>query len=865
MIIERNLHRSRLRHLATGASIIAVAFALPAHAQAVAPGEGLVVEEIIVTAEKREQSLQRVPMAISALSASMLRDAGTVDMQGVANLVPSLTAAQVDRPMNQTYRVRGIGSDPNIPTFEPDVALFIDGVYMPRTGLGIDDLVDLARVEVLKGPQSTLYGKNAAAGVVNVVSSAPSRELQGRIEASLSNSEGARNALTYRLAGSISGPLTDNVRVRLTGVYYNQDHTFVNLTPGAGNANEMKRYALRGQIEFDLSDQVTLNLTGAHTKILKSDAINPDLYLGAFPEAAVVADGLLGPFTALRPLFPNSVGCANNNPTDRIICTGSPKQSTGDSDMASATLTAKLDFATLTSITAWSRYGVGGADSNVAQLSLPLISFNDIQKGSAYSQELRLVSPTGTPFEWLVGGYYLNTKFARGDNGQTPIFQLQGAAPYFPMPLPPATVTALAPFFAGLTQLNTMGVTNIPAPGTGRIVLGQNGDQGFLDSRASSEYWAAFAQGTLHLSEQFALTGGLRWQTEDKNASLNNRSVTAANPYFVNVLTQLAALPTPVRTALGASYNVLVATATQLAGTNILSARLVPTSVNGSLPTLSKSSLNWTATANFTPNRDTLLYATYARGNKSGGYNIGFGNAPVSSLAFKPERVDNMEIGVKLSLLDRRARLAISAFSTTYHDYQNAGFVGLQFLVNNAEKARVRGIEFDGAFALAKGLSLNAGASFLDAKFVKYTGGACSFGTVPNPVTAACDLSGRKLPLTPSTRITGGLHYDHTIGLGTFYGRADVNWQSKATTNSANLDPRSIQNAYAMANLRLGLRTESGFDISLWSNNVFNKTVVQFSAVLNLLSSNPDGTTTSGYQNYLSAPRQFGLTLRKTF
>lgn len=177
----------------------------------------------------------------------------------------------------------------------------------------------------------------------------------------------------------------------------------------------------------------------------------------------------------------------------------------------------------------------------------------------------------------------------------------------------------------------------------------------------------------------------------------------------------------------------------------------------------------------------------------------------------------------------------------------------------------MKGVEIDGAFALAKGLSLNAGASFLDAKFIKYTGGACAFGATPDPVTSACDLSGRKLPLTPSTRLTGGLQYERETSLGTLYGRADVNWQSKVTTNSANLDPRSVQDAYALTNMRFGLKTDGGFDVSLWANNVFNKTIVQFTGVLNLLSSNPDGTTTSGYQSYLSAPREFGLTLRQKF
>ena len=163
--------------LACASSItIAVAlWAAPAMAQgASADSDG--IEEIVVTAQKRAQSLQDVPMAISAVSGDTLRDAGTIGIDGLANLVPSLATVSNNQPLAQSYRIRGLGSDPSIPTFEPSVALFIDGVYMPRTGLGVDDLVDIARVEVLKGPQSTLHGKNATAGVISVVSARPGSE-----------------------------------------------------------------------------------------------------------------------------------------------------------------------------------------------------------------------------------------------------------------------------------------------------------------------------------------------------------------------------------------------------------------------------------------------------------------------------------------------------------------------------------------------------------------------------------------------------------------------------------------------------------------------------------------------------------------
>lgn len=187
---------------ASGIAIAAVLMAPVAIAQA-APAEDSGLEEIVVTAQRREQSLQDVPMAISAVSGDTLRDAGANGIDALAALIPSLATVANNQPLAQSYRIRGLGTDPNIPTFEPSVALFIDGVYMPRTGLGVDDLVDIARIEVLKGPQSTLYGKNATAGVISVVSARPAGEFGGSAEASISVIEGGAmpwpSALRVRL------------------------------------------------------------------------------------------------------------------------------------------------------------------------------------------------------------------------------------------------------------------------------------------------------------------------------------------------------------------------------------------------------------------------------------------------------------------------------------------------------------------------------------------------------------------------------------------------------------------------------------------------------------------------------------------
>ena len=764
-------------------AVILAAASTPAIAQS-SEEDGATVGDIVVTAQKREQSLQNVPMSVTALDDGMLRDAGAITMEGVSRMVPSLTTVQGDSPISQSYRIRGIGSNPAIPTFEPDVGLFIDGVYLPRSGLGVDDLVDLERIEVLAGPQSTLYGKNVTGGVINVVTKAPSSIFEGHVAVSVSQLKGARNAGAVRTEGSVSGPLNDSVRFRLTGVYYGQGATFVNLVPGAGNANDMKRYAIRGVMEFDLSANIRLSVTGARTEVMGAHTNDPDmLYYGVTPLAL---DTQLGPVFGVTP-------CADNDPTNRVICTDKPYESTSYSDILSATLTSSIGANTITSITAWSDYSTRKVQDDIDQMRIPLLAFRDRQSGKTFTQEVRLVSPGGEKIDWLAGGYYLHSTFARGDHGQSPTFILQDAAPFIPL-----------------------------APG---IPFGQPGDLGFIDSRAQSDYFAVFGQGTYHLNEQFVLTGGLRWQTETKTASINNSS--RIDP-----------------TAPG--------------GINILSVALTPGGVNGGFRHQTDG-FTWSATGEYHPDEDSMIYVTYARGGKSGGFNIGFGSAPRANRPFGDETADSYELGAKWTSPDRRARLNVSAFRTVYSNYQDAGYVSLQFLVNNAAKVTTQGFEASGVFAIAKSLTLNASATYADAKYNNYTSGSCYPGEVPNNADGSgCDLSGKSLPLIPDWRTNVSLQYEHPIGPSQLYGRIDWSWSADSLTNT-NLDPRSVQPAFSLLNLRFGLRTESGVDASIWITNLANETYVSNTGISNIFGDDP------AYQVNLGAPREIGFTLRKQF
>ncbi len=766
------------------------------------------VETVVVTAQKREQTLQNVPLSVTAITANTMHVAGVTNMQGVSLLTPSLTVAQTVGPVNQSYRIRGMGSDANIPTFEPDVALFVDGVYMPRSGQSVDDLVDVDRVEVLEGPQSTLYGKNATAGVVNVVTTAPSSYLRGSLEGSVSELDSSLKAPVYRVAGSVSGPVSDRLRISLTAVTYNQGDSYKNLQPGAPNANNMNRYSLRAVADADLWSGATLRVALSRSEIYNTRNGDADnlYYTTTPPNNAYKLDSLLG--------SKFNVGiCPDNDPNDRVICTSSPWTNASYNNVASATLTAPVGRLSLTSITALSDYRVQDTNGDIAQVILPLLSYNDIQKGGDFSQELHLASPTGDTLEWMVGGFYARSTFNRGDDGQSPTFVIGTAGPFVPLPAP------LAAF-----------------------KVGQPGDQGFLNSSSSSNYGAIFGNLTYHFNDRFSLSGGVREQTESKRASVNNAySISPATPNL------------PLGPCGQFPVNLLTVSLTPTA-----SPACPSTPVNASF-SHSTSYPTWNVTGQYHATADTMLYATVSRGGKSFGYNIGFGSTPSGQRQFKDEFVTNYEVGVKSTLLGGRARVSAALFYTDEDNYQNATFVGTQFLVNNAEKVTVKGAEANGTVVLGHGFTLNAAATYVDAAYDTYTAGGCYYGEAANNGAGGCNLSGRGLPLSPRWRTNAGMQYQHDTGVGQLYGRLDWTWQSSMYANT-NLDPRSLQAAYSLVNLRLGMKLDHGLDVALWGNNVANAVYSQADYVSNVF-----GINDPAFQRFLGRPREFGLTVKKSF
>ncbi len=749
---------------------VLISAGLPLSASAVAQVQSnapsLVLEEVVVTAQKRVQSLQDVPVAVSAINGELLMEAGVSDLLNLQLLVPSLTMEQNKGPGFATFRIRGVGNLGNIPNFEPAVGLFIDGAYRSKSGLGVGQLVDVDRVEVLRGPQSTLYGRNVTAGLISVITKRPTETFEGFIEGSAGNYDSGV------LKASVSGPLSDNVQGRLSGLWEQRDGTFDDIHQNT-EPNETESWAVRGQLAFQPTDHLSiLAIAGYSGKDV--DCCNADVDLGAL---GISLSGLV-------------MGSAPDaDPANRKM--QNSQANTYEDEAKELTLTIEYDVGTavFTSLTSYDDFDIFGIlDSE--QSPLDAITFYDGQEGETFTQEFRLTSSDGGDFDWMAGLAYYKHDFTRGSLGAEE---------------PTATLGAhivLPPFQAGLG--------------------GAPGDAAFFKSTYDTENYSAFAQGNWHVSERLTLGAGVRWFYEEKDMTINSRAEIASFPSYALITT-------------------------------------VAAPVSGNRDT---DQVTWNLSASFHTSDGTMLYGSVSSGAKGGGFNGDWdasGSLSLDDREFEDEEVINYELGVKASLLDNRVNLNANVFYSEFDNFQNASFLGLSFLVANAEEVTTSGLEIDMVALLAPWLTADFSYTYLDAQYDDFAGGSCYFGRTPdNPATGNCDLSGDTLPLAPENRYHLGLSGHWPLASGEFYARADYTWTDETDTDNA-LDPRGVQDSYGILNGRLGWRNDS-FDITAWIVNATDEDVVTVSSPQTLF-----GTVDGGRQVYLNDPQTYGVTLRYTF
>jgi iron complex outermembrane receptor protein len=736
----------------TAFATLALALAVPAHA---ADADADAGSEIVVTARHREESAQSVPVALSVVNEKSLEQTGNFTIGQAVQQIPSLQVVNTN-PRNTNITIRGLGANSALAVdgLEYGVGFYLDGVYYGRPGQSQFDLVDLERIEVLRGPQGTLFGKNTTAGAINITSKEPSFKPELTAEGSLGNWN------YHQIRVSASAPLSDTLAVRLTVADTNRDGFLTNLYDNS-KAENYKNTSVRGQILWKPNEDLKVRLIGDFSSQKQHYILNVfDSYFTTRPNGTTIANN----FVDRLARFGQTPANYDFHAFDRIGNANSPFQANMKSYGVSGEVDYNLGWANLTSITAyrwWDWRPANDVDSLPLSINLKGHQQNFQRQ---FSQELRLASSGKHFIDWQAGLYYFWQKvpgYGATQYGKDfALYTLPGATP-------PA---ALANISAALTNLEV---------------------DSFSDARTKS--YAAFGQVDVHLAEPLTLTAGLRFTHEDKTGEFSR---------FL---------------APGSAGDRTLLTGPQQAQFQV-------SDIPADISKVKANALSGLVTLGYKLTPDALLYATYSRGNKSGGLNITA--AGVGHETILPEKVDNFEVGLKSDLFDHALTANFAAFYTKVHDYQanvtvpNGNGTFDQY-ISNIKAVRSQGVEADLTYAPSKWVSLNGSLAYTDAKYLDYK-------TAPIPpeigVSGSQDLSGVRLPGVSKFAYTLGADLARPVD-GTFEAYLHADWLYRSSFNSsATNSVYAVIPAYGLLNGRIGLRTADGkYDFSLWARNLANK------------------------------------------
>ncbi|MGE0621923.1 MAG: TonB-dependent receptor [Pseudomonadales bacterium] len=775
---------------------------------------GLVVEEIVVTASKREEALSDVPQTVRALDSTFLEDSGVSNVSQISEYIPALQITYNVNPFTTNVRLRSLGTGGNEPSLEPSVGVFLDGVYQSRSGLGLADLVDVERIEVLYGPQGTLYGRNTNAGVLNVVTRRPTESFEAFVEGQIGNYD------DLNLSGSVSGPISDDVRYRLAGRFHQRDGWMDNNLLGTDLQN-IDDWVVRGQLEWDVTDTFGARLIYSHVE-RDQDCCAPDVVhdvlASGVPWGSVqdIANGT-GALGALLPTLAGVVDDVEPMPVG-ILSEGDDRDVTydiqaffeQDSDSVALLLDWDIGEYTLHSITSYDTYD-WSTTQDCERASGWICRVDDYHEGDTVTQELRLESPVGGFIDWQAGLYYYWNDLKRG------------------LGRPFAILGDTATAWAGVAFLNhpVLGLGGPLAMGDEAVYAGlvqaqvSAGDYYGRDHQWKTEAWSAFGQMVMNFSERLNLTVGLRYNDEHKEADLYTDFGNLYDPASVGgTVIRLFAAPQDDHYELDED--------------------------------------NWSGMASLKAyvSEDVMMYVTAANGYKSGGFNGAPGSGLNSDVAYDPEESILVEVGAKTTLWGGRAQANVSVYQTQLKDWQAISFDGNSgsFLVNNAGEKEVRGVDLDVTALLSENLMLTAATSYLDAEFKEFEEAQCEVGDprqIPGARPGLCDFTGETPWESPEWRHSLILTYSRATPFGEFYVRPEYSY-TDWTSVSSKLGPFSDER-HEIYNLRVGLRGNS-WEAIVWGNNLKNDTIKAIAS---------DAPTLGRSRTYfLGEPRTYGLTVR---
>ncbi|MEH6609181.1 MAG: TonB-dependent receptor [Halioglobus sp.] len=756
------------------------------------------LEEVIVTAQQRAESLQDVPISMIAMSGETINEQAITKMEDFTANMPAVTVAQ--NPIGNFVFIRGVGTAGTNQGIEQSVAIFNDGIFMGRHQQSRAPFMDLARIEVLRGPQSILFGKNTIGGALSVHTAKPTTEFEGSVQG-LYGTDGEQE-----LNGVISGPITDSLRGRIAVRGYQHDGYLENVVNG-GDDPERDDQTVRLAVEWDASDTILVNAkyernefeqTGSITQLGKVASVpfNPTAALVTAlnrasvayatggdgiekldDERAVFNDGgeilgILDPSFAGVPGFPD-------------------KQEGSDNEMDTAHLNVEFALGehTLTFLTGYSHYEYRDiCDCDFA--ALPIIEVDATEDYDQFSQEIRLTSPVGQTFEYIGGLYYHNADL------------------YY-------------------NSIEAFGLAIAGAPNVTRS----------YDFDQDQELWAVFGSLTWNFSDLSRATFGLRYSDEEKEVDRQLDKSFTGGWDFSDVVGLPAGSLAFGNTA--EEYDRFEATLPPVAAA--LNAGVWEDS--GFLGTYehtfegrkrSEDFIDWYINLEHDLSGDTLIYATASTGIKGGGFDARFLKDAARSDLFEYDEEESLafELGFKTTLLDGAMRLNGAIFRNEVSDQQVSVFDGATgFLVTNAAEAISQGVEMDLQWAATDNLIISAAGSYLDSTYDSWETGACWASQQvdsshpefqPGCVDGFRDASGDQTPYAPDFAFN--LNFDYVLPLGDFLeARAILNYNySDEMFTASDLDPDvALQESFSLVDLRLSLgQVDGSWEVAIIGKNL---------------------------------------------
>lgn len=817
------------------------------------------LQTVTVTATKREQTLQDVPVAVSVVDNTTIEQAEILDLGDLQAVVPSLSVGQLQSSANTNFIIRGFGNGANNAGIEPSVGVFIDGVYRSRSAAQIADLPNLERVEVLRGPQSTLFGKNASAGVISIVTQAPQFEWGGSAEASLGNFN------LMRAAADITGPISDTLAFSLAGNMNVRDGYADDLNLNE-DLNSRDRYGFRGQLLWQPSDAVSFRAIADFDKIDEDCCVAGNLVNGPTGAAIFALGG------AIDPEDPFSYEVFNNFASTNEIENGG--------------LSLQGDFATdlfdIVSITAYRTTDLStnqDSDFTSADLNSRNANVTDIK---TFTQEIRLTSNNEDgAFDWMVGGFYFDEEVEIANT----FYYGEDFRPY-------------ADLLSGGAVTSVEGLLGFPS---GTFFAA---DTGFEDEQFGQDNTAYSLFGTVdwYMTDRLTATVGLNYTVDEKDAygSILSTDVFSAIDFVQTgniVLFQTAFAQTlagfgidatdPAQVGAFAQANPAGFAQVQAGAQAFADANDTNPAVNpllGLQPlqflppfvgfpnavedgTSEDDKVTYTLRLAYDVNDNINVYGSVATGFKATSWNLSRDSRPFASsipalegngLATPnlvpgtrfagPEESTVYELGLKAQFDLVAVNLAI--FDQTIEGFQSNVFTGTGFALANAGEQSVQGLEIDVTWSPIEALTIVAAGTFLDPTYDSFEDSA--FG----------DISGQTPSGISDTNLSLAGTYTFNIGDWDAFVRANYRYESDAAFfDSEAIDQivrdTGVDGEVNELNASFGISTQDGLSVTLWGRNLTDDEYVT--------TAFPSVAQEGSYSGYPNAPATYGVTVRKAF